>query len=94
MTKIQPPICVGNFETGDGVGRGLKRPTFPDRFQFVQDDSCHWYAIPAGKLDEFNLWVASFDNYRSEYKGEEFDSYRLDYGHPSSYTFTGLQKDK
>jgi hypothetical protein len=76
------------------MAKAQKNSAGDQRFQFVQDDSCHWYAIPAGKRDEFNLWVASFDNYRTEYKGEEFDSYRLDYGHPSNYSFTGLEKDK
>jgi hypothetical protein len=28
------------------------------------------------------------------WEGEEFDSYRLGYGHPSNYTFTGLLLDK
>ena len=66
---------------------------FPERFQFVQDDSCHWYAIPAGKCPAFDAWVASFDTYPSEYQGEDFSPYRLDYG-PSNYTFTGLREDK
>lgn len=68
----------------------------PDlRFQFVQDDSCHWYAIPAGKRDEFECWVQSMaGDIPGNYAGEEFDSYRLDYGHPSNYSFTDLRRDK
>ena len=27
------------------------------RFRFVQDDSAHWYAIPADKQISFDAWV-------------------------------------
>lgn len=68
----------------------------PARFQFVQDDSCHWYAIPAGKRAAFDAWVLYMADEGEPYvpwEGEEFDSYRLDYG-PSNYSFTGLQEEK
>jgi hypothetical protein len=67
-----------------------------ERFRFVQDDSCHWYVIPADKKNAFIAWVVYMsdegENY-VPYEGEEFDNFRID-GGPSWYTFTDLQEDK
>jgi hypothetical protein len=66
------------------------------RFSFEQDDSGHWYAIPAGMKSEFNVWVIYMSDEDAVYvpwEGEEFNQYRLS-RHPSSYTFTDLQEDK
>jgi len=66
------------------------------RFRFVQDDSSHWYAIPADKKQEFDLWVESFNCEGDTYEnfiGEEFEQYRLNC-HPNSYTFTNLKEDQ
>lgn len=70
------------------------------RFRLVQDDSCHWYAIPADKREEFDLWVKSFDddNYVEDdkpkpYTGVDFDEYRLNM-HVSNYSFANLREDK
>jgi isopenicillin N synthase-like dioxygenase len=67
------------------------------RFRLVQDDSSHWYSIPADKRAEFDAWCASFereeeddDDYR--YEGEDFEEYSLNM-HPSNYTFEALKED-
>ena len=66
------------------------------RFRLVQDDSGHWYAIPADKQNAFEAWVvymADEGEVYVPYEGEEFDEYRLDM-HPSSYTFSNLKEDE
>ena len=63
------------------------------RFQFVQDDSSHWYAIPASKKTQFESWCLSFEDEAEKYTGEDFEQYRID-GYPGFYTFTDLQEDK
>lgn len=65
------------------------------RFRFVQDDSAHWYAIPADKQISFDAWVlymADEGEPYVPYEGEEFDSFRLSM-HPSSYTFSSLREE-
>ena len=62
-----------------------------DRYIFVQDDSCHWYCIKEQDRKEFEEWVDSFNNYKVEWKGKEFDGNRLGM-HISNYTFTDLQE--
>ena len=66
------------------------------RFRFVQDDSGHWYAIPASNHKAFDAWVLYIsdegENY-VPYEGEEFDSFRLNM-HLSNYTFSNLLEDK
>lgn len=65
------------------------------RFRLVQDDSSHWYAIPADKSIAFDAWVLALsdegENY-VPYEGEEFDEYRLNM-HPRSYSFCNLKED-
>ena len=67
------------------------------RLRFVQDDSAHWYAIPADEHSRelFDIWVSSFDyeNEDKEYRGPDFEQDRLD-GGPSRFTFTDLRRDK
>jgi hypothetical protein len=66
------------------------------RTRFVQDDSSHWYAIPADKKDAFDAWVLYMSDEGAvyvPYEGEEFDDFRID-GYPGFYTFTDLQEDK
>jgi hypothetical protein len=64
------------------------------RLRLVQDDSSHWYAIPADKKAEFELWEKTF-GWRNHdfYEGEDFQQYRLNM-HPTNYTFTNLKEDK
>lgn len=68
--------------------------TPPQRFRLVQDDSCHWYAIPADKRQEFDLWVEACegDDYDT-YISEDFEEFRLGM-HPSNHTFTDLKEDR
>lgn len=54
------------------------------RLRFIQDDSGHWYAIPADRREEFELWVASENS-------SEFDCFRLNM-HPTNYTFVDLDE--
>lgn len=65
------------------------------RFRFVQDDSCHWYAIPADKEAAFEAWVSAmqYDEYYESSDHEDFSDFRLDL-HPSSYSFTDLKEDR
>ena len=73
-----------------------KKSTGTPRFRFVQDDSSHWYAIPADKQIAFDAWVLALSDEGEvyvPYEGEEFDGYRID-GYPGFYTFTDLQEDK
>lgn len=65
------------------------------RLRFVQDDSCHWYVIPADKDEAFVLWNESFQDEAEaeEYTGEGFEDCRID-GYPGFYTFTDLRQDK
>lgn len=63
------------------------------RFRFVQDDSCHWYAIPADKDKEFDRWLACYQEEYDDWKGTDFSEFRLN-THPSNYTFLALQEDK
>jgi hypothetical protein len=58
-----------------------------NRFCFVQDDSCHWYCIPADQRHNFDLWVESFVADASTYRGPDFEQYRLNM-HISNYSFT------
>lgn len=63
------------------------------RFRFVQDDDCHWYAIPANKMKAFDRWIASFEDEKGVTSKESFEDFRL--GYPlSCYTFMGLQEEK
>lgn len=62
------------------------------RMQFVQDDSCHWYLIPAGERDNFNNWVAAMENYGADYIGKDYDQHRID-GHPSHYFVVDAVKE-
>lgn len=89
MAKAQDQAAMGL-----GIGQGLNNPPEPERLRLVQDDSCHWYAIPAGFQQEFDAWVQSFEDSGDapEYEGPDFDDYRID-GHPSFYTFTGLERE-
>jgi hypothetical protein len=62
------------------------------RLRFIQDDSCHWYAIPAEQGVEFERWVKSFeDETEDQYDGPDFENCRLN--HPSRYTFVGLKEN-
>lgn len=59
------------------------------RLRLVQDDSSHWYAIPADKREEFETWAHIW----SGYEGEDFEQYRLNM-YISNYTFTDLLESK
>ena len=63
------------------------------RFRFVQDDSSHWYAIPADLKYAFHRWVESCADDAPAYSGLTFENFRID-GGPSWYSFTDLQEDK
>jgi hypothetical protein len=53
------------------------------RYRFVQDDDCHWYMIPADKLQAFYDWeegmLAEEEAFGMgtdyTYDGERFDKY-------------------
>ena len=62
------------------------------RWRFVQDDSCHWYAIPAERDVEFERWVRSFEEETDAYDGPDFGDYRLAMN-PSSYSFVDFKED-
>ena len=63
------------------------------RFRLVQDDSFHWYAIPADKGEDFEHWVSSFQlDSMDSYAGEDFEQYRLG-SHPCFCTFTDLREE-
>ncbi len=61
------------------------------RFRFVQDDYCHWYAIPEGDWTAFEAWVLSFEEGAPQWTGADFNEFRLD-SHPSHYTVLDLQR--
>jgi hypothetical protein len=67
------------------------------RFRFVQDDSGHWYSIPADitSLSYFESWCLSCedDTEEDDYKGPDYEECRLD-GGPESYSFTDPQEDR
>lgn len=65
------------------------------RTRLVQDDSCHWYAIPADQRAKFEEWVNTFGwgEHPYRYEGPDFEQYRLSM-HPSNYTFVKLEEDK
>jgi hypothetical protein len=76
----------------------LRTVTTPKNFRerFEQDDSGHWYAIPAKMRNKFNEWVVYMSDESEPYvpwEGEEFNQYRLGM-HPSNYTFTDLKEDE
>ncbi len=59
--------------------------TSDDR-RLIQDDSGHWYLIPADKSDEFEDWVESMgDPMFTSYDGSDYDQYRMG-GGPESIT--------
>jgi hypothetical protein len=31
------------------------------RFRLVRDDDCHWFVIPADRVDDWDNWVTSED---------------------------------
>jgi hypothetical protein len=63
------------------------------RFRLIQDDSSHWYAIPANKRAAFKKWVESFnDDYKGKPPKEDFDEYRLSM-HPTNYSFENFKED-
>ena len=62
------------------------------RFRFIEDDSSHWYAIPAEKQVQFESWCLSFEDEAENYSGEDFERYRLNM-HPTNCTFTDLRED-
>ena len=66
------------------------------RFRFAEDDSSHWYAIPADMCNAFNAWVVYMSDEGEVYvpwEGEDFDQYRLN-THLSNYTFTDPKEDE
>jgi hypothetical protein len=67
----------------------------PQRFRLVQDNSSHWYAIPADQRVKFEEWMNTFGwgDHEYHYKGPDFSEYRLNM-HPSNYMFTDLKEDK
>jgi hypothetical protein len=69
------------------------------RYCFVQDNDSHWHLIPADKKDGFNAWLEheqklwgetrseeEFEKVKNEYKGEDFNDYRIG-GGIEGYTF-------
>jgi hypothetical protein len=77
------------------IERAVDKCAPSPRFRFVQDDSSHRYAIPAELRDQFDKWVASYEQDWNEYvpfDGPDFDQYRLNM-RPSNYTFTDLKED-
>lgn len=58
-----------------------------------QDDSCHWYLVPAEDAQHFNSWLDSFANHDEDYRGIDFEEYRLQM-HPSNYVFTGTFEER
>lgn len=57
----------------------------PERFFLAQDDSCHWYLVPAARREEWEAWcdIPTFD----ERSWEAPDFARALGGSPSSVTF-------
>ncbi len=59
------------------------------RFRLEQDNSGHWYCIPADitTLSKFEDWY----NEDPDYTGPSFDEYRLNM-HPCNYSFVDFQE--
>lgn len=64
--------------------------TYAMKYRFIQDEDCHWYLIPADKVDDFNRWVEC-GPYWDGYEGEWFEDYSCDY--PSSYSIENPERD-
>ena len=63
-------------------------------FCLIQDDSSHWYVIPAHEKELFEQWVtASLDTRNESYDGPEFDRYRIN-GGPESLRFVDYWTDE
>lgn len=61
------------------------------RFRFVQDDSAHWYVIPAEEYVTFNLLLGHIDEAWEEFD-DRFGGCRID-GCPSHYTVTDIRAE-
>jgi len=61
------------------------------RYTFVTDDDCHWYLIPAERVEAFELWEEA-GPYWDDYDGDDFNNYRID-GGPHGWTFTDPKED-
>lgn len=55
------------------------------RFFFGQDNSCHWYLVPAEKRAEWDAWTALDEDDENGWVEPEW-VVKID-GHPCSYTF-------
>lgn len=63
------------------------------RYSLVQDDSCHWYLIPARDREKFDAWVEYWSNDgKGEYLGPDFEENRLS-GSPSNVTFSDPEEE-
>jgi len=66
-----------------------------NRYRLVQDDSSHWYCVPADQLEQFNDLLERSINEDYDAEGEFnrlFTHCRLNM-HITNYTFTDLKKD-
>lgn len=70
------------------IGKIEVRETDGQR-RLMQDDSCHWYAIPVGKEQQFRDWVRYMGGTNDDYEGPDFDDDRLNF-HIQSYAFDGF----
>ena len=54
--------------------------------QLVQDDSCHWYLIPAGYKEDFYAWEEWMGNYCEGECPSELEYERFEIDGPESLT--------
>jgi len=69
-----------------------KKKASEQRYFIKSDDSSHKYFIPVDQEEEFEAWVASFDDPYGEltpYTGPDFDANRID----GTFTFTDPRCD-
>jgi hypothetical protein len=58
-----------------------------ERWRLAQDESSHWYVIPADALSEFEEWASyTYPENATKYKGQDFTDYSLG-GSPYGVTF-------
>lgn len=60
------------------------------RFQFLQDDDCHWYMVPAGSREAFDQWVHNSEE--EDFPGPDFEKYRVG-GGIGNYSFADHRED-
>jgi len=61
-----------------------------DKYCLIQDDDCHWYAIPLSLKREFAIWNTT-DPEDDDFDCCKFGEYRLN-KHISSYSFENIEE--